>query len=184
LRANSTLTYDGQTLKVTGTGYHDHNWGNLSLPNVINHWYWGRAQFGEYTLIFVEQTTHQKYGSKKLPVFLLAKGDQILIGDGMPLRLEKRNFIKHAGGREYPTKLDFYWDLDDKHVHISLRQPEIIEADSLLDELPLWKRKMLDLFVIPYYLRFNAEMALKIDFGEVQSQEKGHVLYEMMLLGS
>jgi predicted secreted hydrolase len=45
-----TLTYDGKTHNVTGSGYHDHNWGNLSLPNVIDHWYWGRAQFGDYTV--------------------------------------------------------------------------------------------------------------------------------------
>jgi len=67
-KVEGTLTYDGKTHKVTGSGYHDHNWGNLSLPNVIDHWYWGRAQIGDYTLIFAEQITHHKYGSQKLPV--------------------------------------------------------------------------------------------------------------------
>ena len=115
--------------------------------------------------------------------FLLAKGDQILTGNGLPLKLEKRDFIKHAGGREYPTELDFHWMLDDKQVHITLRQPKIIEADSLLKELPFWKRKLLGLFVNPYYFRFNAEMDLKIDFGDIQAHEQGPVLYELMLLG-
>jgi len=41
----------------------------------------------------------------------------------------------------------------------------------------------LDLFVNPYYLRFNAEIELKIDFGDIQVHEKSNVLYEMMLLG-
>ncbi len=178
-----TLTYDGKTHNVTGSGYHDHNWGNLSLPNVIDHWYWGRAQFGDYTVIFVEQTTHRTYGSRKLPVFLLAKGKEILTGDGLPMKLKKTNFVKHAGGREYPTELDFHWELDDKQVHITLRQPEIIEATSLLEMLPTWKRKLLGLFVNPYYFRFNAEMELKIDFGDIQAHEQGPVLYELMMLG-
>ncbi len=182
-KVEGTLTYDGQTHKVTGSGYHDHNWGNLSLPSVQDHWYWGRAQFGDFTVIFVEQITHKTYGSKKLPVFLLAKGDKILTGNGIPLTLEKRNFVKHAGGREYPTELDFHWELDDKQVHITLRKPEVIEADSLLSELSLWKRKLLGLFVNPYYFRFNAEMDLKIDFGDIQAHEQGLVLYELMLLG-
>jgi len=173
-KVEGTLTYDGQTHKVTG---------NLSLPDVQDHWYWGRAQFDDYTVIFVEQTTHKKYGSQKLPVFLLAKGDQILTGNGIPLKLEKRNYVKHAGGREYPTELDFRWELDGKQVHITLRQPEIIEADSLLNELPLWKRKLLGLFVNPFYFRFNAEMDLKINFGDIQAHEQGPVLYELMMLG-
>ena len=27
-----TLTADGETRQVTGSGYHDHNWGNVSPP--------------------------------------------------------------------------------------------------------------------------------------------------------
>ena len=179
-----TLTYDGKTHTVTGSGYHDHNWGNLSLPKVQDHWYWGRAQFGDYTVIFVEQVTHKTYGFEKRPVFLLAKGDQILTGNGVPLTLEKRNFVKDAGGREYPTELNFHWELDDKQVHIKIRHPEVIEAESLLSGLSLWKRKLLGLFINPYYFRFNAEVDLKIDFGDIQAHEKGHVLYEMMILGN
>ncbi|MBI3738752.1 MAG: hydroxyneurosporene dehydrogenase, partial [Chloroflexi bacterium] len=48
-----TLTYDGQTHHVKGAGYHDHNWGNVGLNEVMDHWYWGRAHLGDYTLIYV-----------------------------------------------------------------------------------------------------------------------------------
>jgi len=181
-KVEGTLVYDGKTHHVTGTGYHDHNWGNLSLPKVQDHWYWGRAQLGDFTVIFVEQTTTKTYGSKKLPVFLLAKGDQILTGNGNPLRLETRKFVKHPGGREYPTELDFHWELDGNRVHIALRQPEVIDATSLLEMLPFWKRKLLRLFANPYYFRFNAKMDLDVDFGDIQAHEQGSVLYELMLL--
>ena len=177
-----TLKYNGQSHKVTGSGYHDHNWGNVSLPEVLDHWYWGRAHLNDYTLIFVEQIAQRRYGSQKMPVFMLARGNEILTGDGNPLKLEKRDFIKHAGGREYPTKLDFYWGVDNKHVHIALRQPKIIEADSLLDMFPPWKRKILRLFANPFYFRFNAKMDLRIDFGDTQAHGRGSVLYELMML--
>lgn len=177
-----TLTYGGESHNVTGSGYHDHNWGNVSLPDVIDHWYWGRAQFDDYTVIFVEQITRQKYGSQKIPVFLLAKGKRILTGNEAPLKLEKRNFVKHAGGREYPTELDYHWELDNKQVHITLRRPEIIEAVSLLGMLAPWKQKLLRCFINPYYFRFNAEMELKIEFGDIQAHERGPALYELMLL--
>ena len=48
----------------------------------MDRWYWGRAHIGDYTLIFVEQIATKAYGSQRLPVFMLAKGDKILIGDG------------------------------------------------------------------------------------------------------
>ena len=177
-----TLTYDGETIQVNGTGYHDHNWGNLSLPSVQDHWYWGRAQFDDYTAIFVEQTTSKKYGAKKLPVFYLAKGDSLLTKNGLPLKLKASNFIKHSSGREYPTELYFSWEDEGNKVSISLNNPEMIEAKSLLSGLPTWKIKLIRIFANPYYFRFNSEMDLDIEFGDIKTQKKGHVLYELMQL--
>ena len=177
-----TLTYDGESCEVTGTGYHDHNWGNLALHKVQDHWYWGRAQFDDFTIIFVEQVTSKAYGYKKIPVLLVAKGNKILIEDGAPLKLKTADFIKHSSRRTYPRELDFDWESDGKQVHIRLRQPEIIEAESLLGQLPKWKQRAAGLFANHYYFRFNAEMDLTIDLGDIQVRKQGAVLYELMLL--
>ncbi|MCD6343321.1 MAG: hypothetical protein J7L76_06010 [Spirochaetaceae bacterium] len=177
-----TLTYDGKSHEVAGTGYHDHNWGNLALHKVQDHWYWGRAQFDDFTIIFVEQVTSKAYGYKKIPVFLVEKGNKILIEDGALLRLKTADFIRHSSRREYPKELDFDWKVDDKQVHIRLRQPEIIEAESLLGQLPKWEQKAAGLFANPYYFRFKAEMDLEIDLGDMKVRKQGPVLYELMLL--
>ena len=42
-RIEGSLTYNGEKIDVTGTGYHDHNWGNVRLDKVMTQWYWGRA---------------------------------------------------------------------------------------------------------------------------------------------
>ena len=179
---SGTLTYDGQTVPVSGAGYHDHNWGNVGLNSVLDHWYWGRANLGGFTVIFVEQIAARAYGSKKMPVFMLAKGNRILTGDGDPLRLEKSDFVTHSGGREYPRQLDFIWENEGRSVHLALRQPELIEGTSLLTLFPTWKQKILRLFANPYYFRFNADLELTIDFDEVQAHERGPALYEIMML--
>jgi len=67
------LTINGQSQRITGTGYHDHNWGNVSMLRLMNHWYWGRAKIGEYTVISSFITAEKKYGYRTFPVFLLAK---------------------------------------------------------------------------------------------------------------
>ncbi|MCK5811676.1 MAG: hypothetical protein KAG94_02145 [Clostridiales bacterium] len=179
---SGTLTYNGKTHKVTGSGYHDHNWGNLALPSVQDHWYWGRAQFDDYTIIFVEQITRKKFGSKKLPVLMLAKGDKILTGNGVPLKLKTTDFTKYSSGRKYPNKLVFSWELEGNTIDITLNNPKVIEAASLLSSFPKWKQKILRLFVNPYYFRFESKMDLKIDFGDIKAHKKGLVLYELMQL--
>ncbi|NOY99440.1 MAG: hypothetical protein GXP40_09635 [Chloroflexi bacterium] len=181
-RVEGTLTYDGQARHVSGTGYHDHNWGNLGLDTVMDHWYWGRAHVGDFTLIFVEQIAAKAYGAQRLPVFMLAKGDQIITGDGHPLRMATREFVQHADGRQYPREVDFTWKHAANEVVIRLRQPEILEAVSLLTFFPPWKQKILRLFANPYYFRFNAEMELRIDLEDIHTVERGNALYEIMML--
>jgi hypothetical protein len=177
-----TLTYDGQTHPVKGTGYHDHNWGNVGLNEVMDHWYWGRAHIGKYTLIYVEQIAAKAYGYTRMPVFMLAKGDQILTGDSRSLKMTTSNFVQHAGGRAYPREVDFHWQDGQDSLELSLRQPKLIEGTSLLMTFPAWKQALIRLFANPYYFRFNAELALTIHLGDLQTTERGPALFEIMIL--
>ncbi len=177
-----TISYDGKTKEVKGTGYHDHNWGNLSLPSIQDHWYWGRTTLDEYTVIFVEQTTTKKYGSVKLPVFLVAKGDKVLIEEGEMLKLETFDFKPHKSGHKYPNKLIFKWEKGEDKVVITLTNPQIIEATSLLSTFPKWKQKLARLFVNPYYFRFNAKINLEINYQGNKTVKSGNTLYELMQL--
>jgi hypothetical protein len=177
-----TLTYDGQERRVTGTGYHDHNWGNVALPSVMDHWTWGRAHLGDYSLIFVEQIALKKYGAARIPVFLLAKGDRVLADDARCLTMQARGFVRHAGRREYPQEVDFIWARGREQVRLSLRDPQLIEAVSLLLALPPAKRWLARLFANPYYFRFNSELELTIDLDGVRDHLRGPALYEIMML--
>lgn len=176
------LSVDGKISIVKGVCYHDHNWGNVALNDVLSHWYWGRAHVGEYTLIFVEMTAVKSYGEQKIPVFMLAKGSQILTGDGMPLTLDVQNFVAHHEGRSYPETVDFDWKQGSDHIHLALRSPRIIEESSLLLNLPPWKRRLAHLIANPYYFRFEADLDLEICMGDLRANEKGKALYELMLL--
>ena len=181
-KVKGTIFYDGINHKVAGFGYHDHNWGNLSLPSIQNHWYWGRTTLDDFTVLFVEQTASKKYGSKKLPVFLLARGNEILIEDGEPLVLQTLDFTKHFSKHKYPNKLIFKWIKGDDKVIITLKNPKIIEATSLLGYLPMWKQKIARIFVNPYYFRFNAQIDLEINYGNIKTVKSGYSLYELMQL--
>lgn len=181
-RVEGEITCDGKVHQVSGAGYHDHNWGNIGLNEVMDHWYWGRARIGDYTLIYVEQIGAQEYGYTRMPVFMLAKGDQVLTGDGSKLTIKTADFVPHPGGRAWPREVDFYWRDGSDSIHISLRQPQLIEAASLLASFTAWKRALLRLFANPYYFRFNAELVLSLHLGNLHATERGSALFEIMIL--
>jgi hypothetical protein len=181
-RCEGTLTFDGRTRKVKGEGYHDHNWGNVFLGRILDHWYWGRASVGDYRLIFVEMNATRAFGRTKIPVLLVAKKGRLLVEDARPLKLVTSGFVRHPGGHAYPLRLDFDWRQGQDRIHIALRKPQLIEATSLLGMLPAWQQKLAGLFVRPYYFRFNAGLALDISLGGKHRKEAGRALYEMMIL--
>jgi hypothetical protein len=176
------LFYEGKEHRVSGEGYHDHNWGNIALPKVLSHWVWGRASLGGFNIIFVEMIARRSYSSQKIPVFLLIKGRKILTGDGSFLRTQQTDFVQHPQGRKYPRQVNFLWQRDEEKVELKLREPKVIEATSLLTQLPAWQRGIARLITNPYYFRFNASLELEINLKHLKAHEQGNALYELMLL--
>ena len=85
----ATLTVDRETRTLTGTGYHDHNWGDAAMPQLINHWYWARAEAGDYCVIASNITAERKYGHTEVPIFLLAENGTIMADDSSLVRFTK-----------------------------------------------------------------------------------------------
>jgi hypothetical protein len=56
-RVSATITESGATSQVSGSAYHDHNWGNHLMGSFLDHWYWGRAHVADYTVVYVRMTT-------------------------------------------------------------------------------------------------------------------------------
>ncbi|MFI2760656.1 lipocalin-like domain-containing protein [Streptomyces echinatus] len=71
---HATLTADGKTRDLTGSGYHDHNWGNIAPRKVLDHWYWGRAQIGAFTIVTLMFVSQERFGKAALPAVLITHG--------------------------------------------------------------------------------------------------------------
>ena len=81
----------GEAGHYTGIGYHDHNWGNISMLKLMHDWYWARGKIANYSLIASYITAGQRYGSKTFPVFMLAKDGRVIADDGGKVRFSTRN---------------------------------------------------------------------------------------------
>jgi hypothetical protein len=75
---SGTISVDGVEEAVDGVGYHDHNWGTAPLRKLVDHWYWGRARIGDYTVVTLAFTSNAEYGRVHHPAFMVARGSEII----------------------------------------------------------------------------------------------------------
>lgn len=168
-----TLTYDDKVHHVRGTGYHDHNWMNVDMTKIVDHWYWGRAYTANYRLVFAQVYGRANVlGSAPISAFLVAHNRSIVLGkygQGIPLTLRETDPAVGPGGRSYSKKLDFEWSGPQGHVHLALRNPNFIEW------FPVGANNA-------WYYRWKADVDLTLDLDGSHVAERGIAVYERLLL--
>ncbi|KXS10336.1 hypothetical protein M427DRAFT_48441 [Gonapodya prolifera JEL478] len=79
-----TFTLPGGIQKsFKGTGYHDHNWGDVNLALLLSHWWWGRGKANGKVLIGAYLTGSVFSGYLKGPLMYIADVDtkKILVSE-------------------------------------------------------------------------------------------------------
>ena len=184
---DATLTMKGVTKRLKGTGYHDHNWGYTGLENMMNHWYWGRAKVGDYTVIACDIIAEKKYGNKRLPVFMIAKDGEILNDDASITKVERSDtHINDFTKKFMDDTLVYYQDVspDEKYV-ITFERKRDIMPRSLLEVVSPVKRFFAKLVGMnPTYMRVMGDVTVDVE----RNGEFDHVteegLWEQYFLGS
>jgi hypothetical protein len=186
-KVSGEVTIDGQRAEVSGSGYHDHNWGNAALTELIHDWYWGRARVGDYTIIASFITAEQRYSSTKFPILLLAKGDKVLVGDSTYVTFSNdETATDEKTGKPVSSRL--VWDVNDgpKRYRISfLRKKDLMRA-PLIDGLPGFTRFLARLAGFDgAYLRFTGDVTVEAFEGDarVDAQTNSTAVWELMYLG-
>lgn len=200
-RVEGVLILDAQRQDVAGTGYHDHNWGNLYLPSAFRRWTWGRVLVGDWTLIFGDVVGRGTTPSRVTP-FMLARGDEILLATDR-IRVNGKALV-----REPYTGADYYRHLrlttvEGPEVTLTLKTRRTIEALEfaaphlllarqrhirraaeigfyLVMGKPVVGRLAAWLLGKGAYLRCEADY--RLDLPDYASVETGQALYEVMLL--
>ena len=179
---DAVITENGETTTLTGSGYHDHNWGNQLMSSFLDHWFWGRAHIEDYTVVYVQMITKGVFGLGQIaiPTFYLAKGDDLLTDDLLPLRLATKNEVDGPGDQTYPTVLEWTWEKGADTVSFTATNPVLIEALDMRPERHGLSR-LLHAAEHPEYYDFNADMTLEVNIGEVHEVVTGKTLYEKMM---
>ncbi len=163
---HGTLTYDGREHHVSGTCYHDHQWGHISPTRtepLYDYWYWGRAHVGDYSTVFAEIVPKPGTTAELERVFMLARGNRILTVNPTPLTVSAIQDRAAGNGTRYPGHMELDWHSDNKKVQIRLTNPAIIANFGT-------------------YLRFLSDIELRVDDGERLSTGSGKAIWEVLHL--
>lgn len=131
------LFLDGREINVSGTGYHDHNWGNAAINEVYDHWYWGRIFLPRHTLIYSVGQLSEKLGGKPVCVLLSFEDDKLIDLSGTIIA-DPGNFkVDDITGIEYPQKLVLKANSEQVKGKIVHNLKNLVESYPLPDGYPL-----------------------------------------------
>ena len=188
-KAVAKVTYDnGKALNLEGSGYHDHNWGNISMLSLMHHWYWGRAKIGDYKVISSWITASKKYGYKDHDVFMIAKDGEI-IGDNSNHTLKFKpvdRYIDETTKKPVYNKVVYEYITDNgDEYHITYERHSDINKTCFVDVLPKFLGVLAKMVGFDGgYLRFEGKASIeKIVDGKVVETASDPAVWELMYFG-
>jgi hypothetical protein len=185
-RAAVTYSVNGEHHDTTGVGYHDHNWGNVGLINVVHDWYWARGQAGPYSVIASYITSTRQYGFEPISIFMLAR-DNVLVGDD-PAKVtfeRQRVYTDQTTGKPVAATTRYtYRDGEDRYV-VSFTRTHDLSVAPMIDTIKGVKRIAAKLAQFDgAYLRFVGDIEISHYRGhELVETYKDDAIWELMYFG-
>ena len=175
-----------QAQTTTGVGYHDHNWGNVPLPQVVHHWYWARGQAGPYSVIASFITSHRRYGYSEVPVFMLARNGRVIADDASRVRFEtEQPYRDDATGKPVFAVTRYIYEVDlDRYVVTFTRQRDLA-SELMIDSVQGLARLAAKAAGFDgAYLRFAGELRVEqYRRGELVHEFRNEAIWELMYFG-
>jgi hypothetical protein len=180
------LNFHGKEEHLHGVGYHDHNWGDVPMNKLINHWYWGRAQAGDYSIVASYIFAEKAYGNAELPIFMLAKGGKIIADDGRKVRFHLEDERMDAkSGKPVANVVIYDYEDGPNRYRVSYHRSQTIVDEQLITRVSGLKYILAKVARFDgAYLRFTGKVQLERFVNNVLVEEASDPgIWEMMYFG-
>lgn len=165
------LFLKGETIKVEGSGYHDHNWGTYRFHQTFQNWYWGRIHDDKYTVVYGWVVPKDKDAPVVSPL-LIARNDEIILSTNM-MDIELEDFaVESKTGKEYAKKLTLISNVRGVNLSLLVNTHRVIEVMQLPKAVD-WGQ---------FYYRFLGDFEMNIEIDGEKDQVKNELLHELMIL--
>ena len=174
------------TATTGGTGYHDHNWGNVALPRVVNNWYWGRGTVGPYTFITAQIIAERAFGYQPAAVFMLARDGKVIADDVTRVSFTKSGVHTDAEvGKPVADVHSFMHRDGDEAFTVTYNRSETLVRARMAESLHGWKRLAARAGGFDgAYLRFGGTVRVRHEKArQVVEELEGPAMWELMYFG-
>jgi hypothetical protein len=156
-RVTGYIEIGGERMQVSGSGYHDHNWGNFVLADAFSRWTWGRflgTHQGETWALVFGDVAGRGYNRERVRPFLLSSGG-IVFKDIPKISLHEQQIREETTTRvKYPAQLDLEAHSESYAASLSIRAGRILEALDFAN--PIFRRRLpRQLAEIAFYLSYD-----------------------------
>ena len=163
-----SVTERGQSRPVTGSGYHDHNWGNVGPDEVMSGWWWGRAAVGEYTVVAADLHAAKGFGGDHEPLLLITSPKGVVSSLVGKAALDVENLPTSANPdprRSVPFGGGVIFKGTQSAVSAAVRSTgKLLSSMDMLDSVPAWKGTLARVVGLrPWYTRVLATYEVEAD---------------------
>lgn len=183
-----SITIEGKKKEVTGLGYHDHQWMNISRFQAWHHWLWGHLYTENYTVYIYDFVANERFGFTNVPFFGVMDnktGKVIFSTDG---HVEKQTTLEPQKdtGKEFPKKSTYtFTNADGATVKFKTEWYQEIEVRNMYGNADEATKAKYDAGnMSPVYVRYGAKGTVTItDKNGQLITETGDMIYEYPYLG-
>ncbi|MBV4429655.1 lipocalin-like domain-containing protein [Clostridium tyrobutyricum] len=180
-KVTGTITVGGKTRKITGMGYHDHQWGTIMQFDFLNNWLWSRQNGTNYSIVVFDFIMNQKYDYKRIPlVFIQDKEGNLIFEETEHVKCEVlEEFTQEVSGAKFPKVTRYYFENHGKKVTYTLTVLKELEGRDIYKQAPAILRRSFDKKGShPKYGRYLAQGELIIEENGQEVYEVGELIYE------
>lgn len=191
-RVSGSIIVNGKRRTVTGSGYHDHQWGNMDHKSTWSCWLWSRQRFEDHTIVVFHIVAAKKYGYAHLPMMFIEDAQGNLVMDSLdnPKVTVLEEYHEELSGKDYPKRIRFDFDNGGKQVSYTLKVKQQLEARGMNAILPTAAKVLTPVFkkidFLPSTARFFAQgdMTLASGDGTPTIRRSGDLIYEFVYMGT
>ncbi|MBN1289195.1 MAG: hypothetical protein JXA49_06125 [Actinobacteria bacterium] len=177
----------GREMDVEGTGYHDHNWGEGPMMNLIDNWHWGHVLHDNVVIAWADIMLSKIFDYEHVGAFFL-NIDGKFVYEAMELDVSYDDWTKDPEHRHpYPRALcvRFGSEADGTFGEFTMNLKRIAETHDLIEAtgLPVSVQNIVIKYALnPYYFRWLSELGGYVEHDGHRIELGGETIHEQMIL--
>jgi CrtC N-terminal lipocalin domain len=182
----ATYRVGDEVHETTGIGYHDHNWGNVSLPTIVHDWYWARGQAGTFTVIASLVTAHERYGYAELPLFMLARDREVIADDSRRVGFQALDvYTDDLTAKPVAARTRYTYAAEGERFVVTFTRESDLAKSRMIEGVHGPRRVLARLARFDgAYLRFAGTLEIEHYRGpELVEKHENHAIWELMYFG-